>query len=475
MRPERLVKGTTARRSAPGARLSSHWIVSVCVNEVTIMVRTNLHWVVLGVTAFWVGCAVEVADGEGDDPSPVVLGCDPGTTNACACNDGTTGSQVCTAEALLAPCECAGQPMGPACNPGEMTVCACADGSTGAQSCRSDGVYEPCACMPPASTGGAPATGGASSSTGGTVTGGSGGTQDWPTGGTGGAGDPVGGTGGAVETGGTGGAVETGGTGGSSSTPVNEPIIPSPDGACPTFTSGTQVIKGLNTNILAGTPGATKGPLLFTWHGTGSSGSTALNFQLPSSVRNDISSQGGIVIAPNDNGQTRTGTSPNGVWYETSDLEYADHIVACAVQNHNVDPRRIYTTGCSAGGLMAGAMAVKRSRYVAAAAPNSGGITSTFGLSFQDASRIPAVMTMHGGSSDTVIINFQTTSHRLCDFVKPAGGFAVDCNHGGSHCGASTTLHERAWEFMKAHPFGTKPSPYAGGMPAAFPNYCLIR
>lgn len=32
------------------------------------------------------------------------------------------------------------------------------------------------------------------------------------------------------------------------------------------------------------------------------------------------------------------------LWFE-SDLEYADHLVACAVQNHNIDPRRIYVAG----------------------------------------------------------------------------------------------------------------------------------
>jgi hypothetical protein len=222
-------------------------------------------------------------------------------------------------------------------------------------------------------TGGVGGSGGATGGSGGVATGGSGGATGGSGGvATGGSGGATGGSGG-VATGGSGGA--TGGSGGGGaggsggSVTVNDPIIPSPSGTCPTFTTGTQTIQSLSTNIVAGTPGATKGPILFTWHGTGSSGTVAINFQLPSSVRNDITAQGGIIIGPNDNGAARTGTSPNGVWYETSDLEYADHIVACAVQNHNIDPRRIYVTGCSAGGLMASAMSVMRSRYVAAVAP----------------------------------------------------------------------------------------------------------
>jgi hypothetical protein len=50
----------------------------------------------------------------------------------------------------------------------------------------------------------------------------------------------------------------------------------------------------------------------------------------------------------------------------------------------------------------------------------------------------------------------------------------VNCNHGGGHCGAPAALYTAAWEFMKAHPFGVKPLPYAAGLPATFPTYCKI-
>lgn len=268
-------------------------------------------------------------------------------------------------------------------------------------------------------------------------------------------------------------AVAPDGAPGDGGTPGPTPTLPDPGGPCPTFESGSQTIMGLDTEILAGTPGATPGPLLFTWHGTRGSGSLALS-QLPRSVRDDVVAQGGLVIAPSDDRTVRDGPSPNGVWYEGSDLEYADHIVACAVMNHNIDPRQIYVTGCSAGGLMASAMALKRSSYVAAVAPNSGGLTPAQSTTPEDAMHVPAAMTMHGGTGDTVIINFGEASARFQDAITGAGGFGVDCNHMGSHCGASATLQEHAWEFMQSHPFGTDPSPYAGGLPGDFPDYCTI-
>jgi hypothetical protein len=88
---------------------------------------------------------------------------------------------------------------------------------------------------------------------------------------------------------------------------------------------------------------------------------------------------------------------------------------------------------------------------------------------------VPAVFSMHGGANDTVIVNFADTTHNFQNILKPSGAFLVECMHTGGHCGAPASLHEQAWQFMKAHPFSTKPSPYAGGLPATFPTYCTIQ
>lgn len=123
---------------------------------------------------------------------------------------------------------------------------------------------------------------------------------------------------------------------------------------------------------------------------------------------------------------------------------------------------------------MAGVMSLERSQYVAAAAPNSGGI-ATPQVQLEDPTRVPAVMSMHGGDTDTVGVNFGDTSRNLTNVLKPKGAFVVECNHGAGHCGAPASLHENAWEFMKAHPFGTKPSPFASGLPGNFPDFCAIQ
>jgi poly(3-hydroxybutyrate) depolymerase len=207
---------------------------------------------------------------------------------------------------------------------------------------------------------------------------------------------------------------------------------------------------------------------LFYWHGTNSS-AAEVNTLVPAAVREEILSQGGVIVSFQES--LGTGGDCSGTrTFSRDDFNIADLIVACAVRDHGIDPRRIYTTGCSAGGLHAGCMGAARSSYVAATVPNSGGALLPYAI--EDGIRIPAVMTMHGGPDDMVIVSFAATSERYDRQMKEAGAFVVNCNHGGGHCQAPAPLYAAAWEFMKAHPFGVTPEPYSAGLPASFPSYC---
>jgi predicted esterase len=267
-----------------------------------------------------------------------------------------------------------------------------------------------------------------------------------------------------------------GSTTGGTSTPTTStgggtPKLPEISGTCPDFKTGTATIGGVAGITLKVGQKKEGGSLVFYWHGTGSSPGIELASMYPASVQSAITGEGGIIVAFSGSSGSGGDCSGTGT-FAKDDFKVADLIAACAVKNHGIDPKRIYTTGCSAGGLHAGCMASLRSSYVAAAVPNSGGVV--FPQTIQDKSNIPAVMTMHGGSGDMVIVTFSQTSKTLDDQFKAAGGVVVNCDHGGGHCSAPAALQAAGWEFMKAHPFGTKPSPYAGGLPASFPNYCKM-
>ena len=266
----------------------------------------------------------------------------------------------------------------------------------------------------------------------------------------------------------------------------SDPVIPAVMGTCPTLTGlsgGAVTISGTQVSIWSGTKGATPAPIVFYWHGTGSSASEVTTFMQAQIT--EITQEGGL-IASFSTSTSQGQDTGDAVWY-TGDFAMADQILACAVQQLNINTRMIYTAGCSAGGLQAGAMIFSRSDYLAAAMPNSGG--ETFPNAYpQENAHVPSVMTAHGGTADMVVISFATASATLdMDIAgraassKPPGGYVIDCNHGGGHCGiffatpVNTSEYVNAqWQFCKDHPFGVASDPYANGLPSSFPSYCTV-
>jgi acetyl esterase/lipase len=250
-----------------------------------------------------------------------------------------------------------------------------------------------------------------------------------------------------------------------------EPAIPAVTEECPAFQTGTITFMGLSgIQMVAGTkPAAPTAPMVFYWHGTGStSGEFA---RMAGAVRSGVEAEGGVLVSfqGTTGGDALSGTSVFG----RGDLQLVDQLVACAVRDHNVDPRRIFTTGCSAGGLFATNLAILRSEYVAAAAPNSGGIT--FPQQFAS-DYTPALMTVHGAPGrDVVVVDFSNTSATADQNFSGRGGFVIDCNHGGGHCGGAGLAGD-IWQFFEAHPYGVEPapSPWTSGLPSGFSSACAI-
>jgi predicted esterase len=248
-----------------------------------------------------------------------------------------------------------------------------------------------------------------------------------------------------------------------------DPVIPAVTATCPTFVNSTITFMGLaGIQIVAGAkpPGATA-PMVFYWHGTGGqSGEFATN---ATAIQQGVVQEGGVLVSFQGTlgGDLRSGT----LIFGAADYPVADQLVACAVRDHNIDPRRIFATGCSAGGLFSTAMAAERSNYIAAAAPNSGGFI--LNLPFQGPAK-PALMTMHGAAgTDVVVVDFSVTSATADTAFKAQGSFVIDCDTGGRHCGAGS-LAPAAWQFFKAHPYGVSPEPWTS-LPSGFPSICSIK
>lgn len=220
-----------------------------------------------------------------------------------------------------------------------------------------------------------------------------------------------------------------------------DPIIPPVQGDCPDFSTGAATIMGAQVVFHVGPKTDRHGSLVFYWHGTGSS-LAEIDLMFSAKGRADIMKDGGLIVGFASS--TRTGGDCSGTGeHAIDDFKVADQIAACGVKNWGIDPRRIYATGCSAGGLQSGCMGIQRSQYIAAVAPNSGGVTVGYGT-VEDLTRMPAVMTMHGGPSDFVIVEFAQTSEAHDNYMLEKGSFVIDCNHMGGHCGAPAALQNSA-------------------------------
>lgn len=251
---------------------------------------------------------------------------------------------------------------------------------------------------------------------------------------------------------------------------VNDAVaatVPDAPDTCPTIADGELSVLGQQVKIWTG-PAGKKGPMVFYWHGTGGMPDEALlglSAGLP-----EVRMNGGVVASFS----TTTGSGENtgnGVWH-VGDFEMADIIFACAVEQGLVDAARVYTAGCSAGGLQASVMLYARSSYLAAAMPNSGGSLREWEL--EDPAHVPALITTHGGPQDFVIISFPQATERLDRDVTAKGGFVVNCDHGGDHCASPDSVVRAQWQFLLAHPFGVEPEPYADALPDSFPDECQV-
>jgi hypothetical protein len=147
------------------------------------------------------------------------------------------------------------------------------------------------------------------------------------------------------------------------------PRIPVIDAECPLLATGSVNVLGKEVRVWVGEPrDDVAGAILMYWHASGpepDEASRALGQNI-----DRVTAEGGIVAAFTETLGTGELTSPN--WY-TGDFAMADVLVACAVEQLHIDTRRIYTSGCSAGGLQVGMMVYARASYLAAAIAMSGG------------------------------------------------------------------------------------------------------
>jgi predicted esterase len=257
-----------------------------------------------------------------------------------------------------------------------------------------------------------------------------------------------------------------------------DPVMPQSTGECP------EIVEGEVTFAPAGIPprqvtlslaGDHDGPssLVLYWHATGSVPEEAA-YSLGASL-GEFTGGGGIVAAPH--ADPAAGTFE---WFlvngsqQQDDFVLADEIVACLHEAGMIDPARVHSMGMSAGALQTTAFSFLRSSYIASVATYSGGLPSGIAIPDEQPDNPLAALVFFGGVTDTYgPLDFAAASQAYYDVLIGGGRFAALCDHGGGHT-IPLDAAPSVLAFFAAHPFGTSPSPYAGGLPASFPSYCAL-
>jgi poly(3-hydroxybutyrate) depolymerase len=268
-------------------------------------------------------------------------------------------------------------------------------------------------------------------------------------------------------------------------------MLPSTPADCPEIKEGDVMFGGSKVRVWVGDDGMSAlGPLVIYWHGTCSDPREVSLAGLGTTGIDRIKELGGMVAAidspyksPDDFckalGIPATSKCPgtstgNGVWCR-EDFAVADEIVACAIAQVGIDPRRIHTVGMSAGGVMSVEYGDARSGYLASVTSYSGGeLPGALHSPVQDPSNKFAAMIVYGGPNDVVgLADFETLANAYQKDLKDRGQFSFICNHGMGHT-IPAGIGNSTVQFFEDHPFGVSPEPYADMLPDSFPDYCKL-
>lgn len=265
---------------------------------------------------------------------------------------------------------------------------------------------------------------------------------------------------------------------------VPQPPAPIPyPGTCPTFVPGTNTIIADTRErsfelFLPPHPTDNGSALVYVWHGNGDTAKTLANYFLAQEAAEEYNA---IVVSPSNCCNDKfndccdfTMTWNMGAYSKTeADLAVFDGILACVDEQYNIDNRRVYTTGFSAGSLWSTYLVVNRGEYLAAASIFSGGTGLV--VEYATPGNTLPVLLAWGGSVDVYmgVVDFQVMSLDFSEKLRADGHLVAECNHGLGH---TVPFNGPAWghRWLFAHQWGDSDSPFLQGLTEDFPDYCVI-
>lgn len=261
-------------------------------------------------------------------------------------------------------------------------------------------------------------------------------------------------------------------------TPVLRPInLPSAQTPCPTigghgtYRFGNPNGRNLMVEVYAPQTRNTMGPggpLILYWHAIGTN-STEVVSGFGQDAIDAVVAQGGVVAAFNAKLCLSCGVGDDVQWYAEDDA-VADHVVACALEQANIDTRHIHSLGFSAGALYSIRLALVRSNYIASVVSYSGGAYGDDKALDPD-NKVASIVSYGRQGLDTIVLDFTDASLQWYDESRARGAYSMLCPHDGGHI-IPTDLVPQIYQFFMDHPYEVAPEPYRNAIPSGFPEYC---
>lgn len=260
--------------------------------------------------------------------------------------------------------------------------------------------------------------------------------------------------------------------------PPSPTKLPSVDGRCPEMKgNGTHMFSAGGRSLMvdifmradAKSMPAPGGPLVLYFHALDAN-SKQVTAAIGQAAIDNVVAQGGVVASFNAVPCLRCGLADDVVWYDEDDV-VSDQVVACAIQNAQIDTRRIHSVGFSSGALHTMHLALARSNYIASVASFSGGVPVTPNGPQDPTNKVAALLAFGREGVDNAVVDFNVSSHDWYNTYIPQGYYVMMCAHGRGH-EIPPVLPDHILRFLLDHPYRVDPEPYKTMIPGEFPSYC---
>lgn len=144
-------------------------------------------------------------------------------------------------------------------------------------------------------------------------------------------------------------------------------------------------------------PATQPAPLVLVFHGGGGSGRQMERL----SKFDDLADKDGFLVAYPDGIDHHWNDGRKNTAGPNDDVQFVDQLIDDVGKQHPVDPKRIFATGISNGGIFCHYLAARLSRRIAAIAPAAGGIARDYQAQFAPAD--PVSVFIINGDADPLV------------------------------------------------------------------------